>query len=222
MKSLATLSKYLGCYDTWTNLKKRHQLKWTNNNTAHIINRLTDPQQSFDTMLMWLRRCVDKLPKTDSNILLYCTLTGLRPTEACESIKLIHTDLDNYLDTKQMALLHFKYPELFLRRTKKAYFSFITEEILDIAKSARYRTYNSLRMALRKHNLDTNMNNCRKIFATFLHDNGITSETIDLLQGRSPQTVFASHYYKPDLNTGSLRKTLELLRERLLGLSNPA
>ena len=49
-----------------------------------------------------------------------------------------------------------------------------------------------------------NMNYCRKIFATFMRNNGIEQEVIDLLQGRIPKSVFVRHYYKPDLR--GLRK----------------
>jgi intergrase/recombinase len=42
------------------------------------------------------------------------------------------------------------------------------------------------------------MNYCRKIFATALRTNGVQQETIDLLQGRLPRTVFPRHYFRPD------------------------
>ena len=38
----------------------------------------------------------------------------------------------------------------------------------------------------------------RKIFATSLRDNAITTEIIDLLQGRVNSSIFAIHYYRPD------------------------
>ncbi|WP_179368320.1 integrase [Candidatus Nitrosotenuis sp. DW1] len=215
MKSIANLSKYIGCYDAWLSLKKQHQLKWTTDNTMHVFDHMLDPEQSFDAMIKWLKTCISTLPKADGNILIFCTLTGLRPTEACDSISLIHNDLDNYLNPKMMVLDHFKYPRLFLRRTKKAYTSIVNDEILDIAKSSTCRTYNSLRMVLRKHHLKANVNHCRKIFATHLHHNGIPYEMIDLLQGRSPQTVFARHYYKPNLDPAHLRNVIKLLYERI-------
>ena len=47
--------------------------------------------------------------------------------------------------------------------------------------------------------MKVHMNYCRKIFATYLGNNGIEQEIIDLLQGRIPKSVFAKHYYRPDL-----------------------
>jgi intergrase/recombinase len=40
-----------------------------------------------------------------------------------------------------------------------------------------------------------NMAYCRKVFATYLRSNGVEQETIDLLQGRTPKSVFAKHYF---------------------------
>ena len=44
-----------------------------------------------------------------------------------------------------------------------------------------------------------NMNYCRKIFATFMRNNVMEQEIIDLLQGGIPKAVFIRHYYRPDL-----------------------
>ena len=56
-----------------------------------------------------------------------------------------------------------------------------------------------------------NMAFCRKIFATHLMNNGIGQETIDLLQGRTPKSVFARHYFKPGFNYDRIRGLLESL-----------
>ena len=45
-----------------------------------------------------------------------------------------------------------------------------------------------------------NMHYSRKIFSPYLRQYaGIESEIIDLLQGRMPNTVFAKHYFRPNL-----------------------
>jgi intergrase/recombinase len=41
---------------------------------------------------------------------------------------------------------------------------------------------------------------CRKVFATFLRNQGIEQEIIDLLQGRISNGVFVNHYYRPNIN----------------------
>lgn len=57
-------------------------------------------------------------------------LIGLRPAEVCESVSLICKSTDKYYNPERQALEHFKFPEIFLRQTKKAYISFVTPEML--------------------------------------------------------------------------------------------
>jgi intergrase/recombinase len=57
----------------------------------------------------------------------------------------------------------------------------------------------------------------RKIHASWLRQNGIESEIVDLLQGRVPKTVFARYYFTPSLDyrarvlqaLNTLKKSLE-------------
>jgi hypothetical protein len=131
-------------------------------------------------MVEWLKNTYSKLSKHYGNILLYNTLTGLRPDEACKSIILFQKEIDNNLRKDLMVLEHFKYPDIFLRRTKKAYISVITDSILELAKQCSNCGYNALRLAVKRKGLEMSMAFCRKIFATCLRNNGIGQEVIDL------------------------------------------
>ena len=53
---------------------------------------------------------------------------------------------------------------------------------------------------LKRKGLDMNMYYCRKVFATYLRNEGVESEIIDLLQGRISSSVFVRHHYRPDLS----------------------
>ena len=64
-------------------------------------------------------------------------------------------------------------------------------------------------MATQQSGMEMHMNYCRKIFATYLRNNGPEQEIIDLLQGRLPKSVFVRHYYRPDL--GRFKKIRHLL-----------
>jgi intergrase/recombinase len=166
-------------------------------------------------MLEWLRDAYSVLPEEYGNILVYCALTGLRAEEAIQSLRLIHRDIEKYLNKETMNLEHFKYP-LFIRRTKKAYITITTERILEIARNCGSHSYNSVRLMARSKNLDMKMSYCRKIFATYLRVNGIEQEIIDLLQGRIPKSVFARHYFRPDINYDKVRKVLNDLTDNIL------
>jgi len=156
-------------------------------------------------MLTWIKKAYSKLPREYGNILLYCTLTGLRPDEACKSIELIHNDLHNYFNKETMTIEHFRYPEIFIRRTKKAFFSVMTKNVLRVAHQCGNYNYTDIKRVTKSYGIEMRMSYCRKIFATYLRTKGIETETIDLLQGRTPRSIFAKHYFRPDLNYSNLR-----------------
>jgi intergrase/recombinase len=64
--------------------------------------------------------------------------------------------------------------------------------------------------------MEMNMAYCRKIFATSLRTHGIEQELIDLLQGRAPRSVFARHYFRPDLNYDKIRTIIKSLYDNTL------
>jgi hypothetical protein len=97
MKALATLSKYVGCYNQWKDIRERYQLKWPIGDSLQAFNDISNSEKNLSSMLHWLKDTVTTLPKSYSNILVYDALTGLRPDEACQSVRLIHNHLDNYL-----------------------------------------------------------------------------------------------------------------------------
>ena len=60
-----------------------------------------------------------------AQIVKFACLTGLRPAEAVESVRLINDKeaFPKYYNPKPQALEHFRFPDIFLRQTKKAYIS---------------------------------------------------------------------------------------------------
>ena len=216
MEALACLSKYVGAYDTWKEITKRYQLKWTNGDDSfEIFKSIMDSKQNYSSMVAWLKETCSKLPKSHSNILVYNTLTGLRPDEAIQSLVILRNDHDNYLNKSNMVLEHFKYKDIFLRKTKKAYISVVTEPILQTAKESQDTSYPALRSMVKRNGLDMHMKYCRKIYSTFLRTNGIEPEMIDLLQGRIPKSVFGRHYWRPDFQPNKIRKVLDSLYDTL-------
>ncbi len=195
MKSLSVLSKFMGCYYKWKNIKDRYQLKWSNENSIDTFKKIINENNSFNNLLEWLKNTFCQISETHRNLLIYCTLTGLRPDEACQSIRLVKENIDSYHDKDKMILKHFEFPEIFIRRTKQAYVSIANDLIIKVANDSGNHSYNALRCHLKRKKIQMNMNYCRKIFATFMRNNGLQSEIIDLLQGRIPKSVFVRHYY---------------------------
>jgi intergrase/recombinase len=166
-------------------------------------------------------------------VIKFATMVGLRPTEACESVRLINNDSGassrilekasesvkplNYYNPDRQVLEHFRFPQIFLRRTKKAYISFITREMLSgigvLGPSTP--TWNAIRLACRRRGINMNMHLCRKIFASHLRASGIEPEIVDLLQGRVSQSVLVRNYLVPskDLKDKVLTSLVRLKQE---------
>lgn len=219
MKGLSALSKYTGCYDKWKQIQQSFQLKWSNCDSLQAFRSIFNSEKDLDHMISWLKDVCLKLPQYYANVLVFNTVTGLRPSEACMAITLIHNNnINNYLNQNTQTLEHFRFP-YFIRRTKKAYISLINEQIMEIVEHTDAKvTYDSLKGIFKRLNLDMHTSFCRKIFATFLRTQGIEQEIIDLLQGRLPRSIFVRHYFRPNFNEESKKviASLNKLEDKIL------
>jgi hypothetical protein len=138
MKALATLSKFLGCYDKWKNIVQNYQLRWSDSSNGAGTSKGLEIFQkiygndNYQEMTNQLKDACLKLDKKYSSVLLYCVLTGLRPAEACASIQLLKDRKEDYITKDHKALEHFRFPEVFMRRTKNAYISVMFEELFKV------------------------------------------------------------------------------------------
>jgi intergrase/recombinase len=219
MKSLSSLSKYLGIYDHWQKIRENYQLKWSEQNNLEIFKKITDNNYSFNSMIKWISETCKTIPLEHANAIIFCTLTGLRAEECFQSIRLFNSnEKAKYLNKNNMTLEHFRYPNIFLRRTKNAYITIVNSEILELIRyNMKMPNYKSLNKILKKNNLSINLSYCRKVFATFLRNNGSEQEIIDLLQGRIPKSIFVKHYYRPDLERlNKIRGLLDNLYKQII------
>ncbi|HET6588727.1 MAG TPA: hypothetical protein VFG45_01030 [Candidatus Nitrosocosmicus sp.] len=222
MKALAALSKFMGIYDDWLEIIKRYNLKWSNGNRSLTTFKqiFEENADNLNSMIKCIKEVTSFLPLEYKNVLLFTTLTGLRPDEAQKAIWLIKTKESEYVDNDRGFLKHYQFPSIFLRQTKNTYVSIINDQILEIAKGVptKERYLVGLRKRVLKKGYKMNMYYCRKVFATYLRNNGIEPEIIDLLQGRISSSVFVNHYYRPDVNeiiTKRIRPVLDELRNEM-------
>ncbi|MDQ3719068.1 MAG: hypothetical protein M3311_07950, partial [Thermoproteota archaeon] len=92
------------------------------------MQRFFNPELSLDKLLDKIREMLRVLPPHMAAVVRHACLTGLRPTEACESARLIQnkSTFTEYYHPIGMVLPHYKFPQQFLRTTKKAFVSYIT------------------------------------------------------------------------------------------------
>ena len=222
MKALSALAKYHGIYDIWLELIKRFQLKWEQRDSLDTFKRIFDNNEgTYTNMLTWVRDCIHRLPSEYGNIILFATLTGLRPDESIKALSQLKTGSTEYIDYERMMLLHYRFPDMFLRISKKAFVSIINKDILEIGCATPVNIrYSEVRKRLKGLNISMHLYYCRKFFATYLRNKGIEPEIIDLIQGRISDSVFVNHYYRPDVNeiiTKRIRPVLdELMKELIL------
>jgi hypothetical protein len=134
MNALSSLSKFLGMHDEFSGLIKKYGLKWSVRSDDVIIARFTKSLNRLD-VFDWIKQvkasCVDLRDFMD-----FMATNGLRFDEAVESynliIKLSREDrLKEYYKSEGEVLEHFRFKEIFLRRTKKAFISFVPRELIE-------------------------------------------------------------------------------------------
>ena len=92
MAALANLAKYQGRYQDFTQIKQRYGLKWsTGNESVQALQRFFNSEMSLDHMLQRVREMMRVLPADMAAIVRHAVLTGLRPSEACESVRLLNS-----------------------------------------------------------------------------------------------------------------------------------
>jgi hypothetical protein len=139
MKALSCLAKYTGKYDLWLQILRRYNLKWTSGiESLDALTRFFDDSKSLDTMLQWLCQLRQELPKSYSDFFVYYTLTGLRASECVNSIRLIKDSeaFKTHYNESRQCLEHFRFAQVFIRRTKAAYISLVDKEILEIGQNS--------------------------------------------------------------------------------------
>ena len=114
MKALAAFSKYSGCYETWQNIRKQYQLKWTSTDSLAGFHNILKKDEDLTRMVEWIKMAIEKYLRF-SNILQFDVLTGLRPTEAIESFNMMLDPVrrTEYLSNDGQTLEHFRFPGIF-------------------------------------------------------------------------------------------------------------
>ena len=213
MRALAHLAKHNGIYEQWQKIIKNHGIHWrqTDNDNFDFFEK-----EDIGEMIEYVKQTMKILPADMASTFVTATMLGLRADEVCKAISFLKQDVQDYYNAKLGILEHYKHKALFIRRTKKAYISLVDDDLLALAKQS-CDSYQAIRSFLKRRKVPMNMKYCRKIFGTYLRQNGIESEFIDVLQGRVPQSVFARHYYRPDQATiDKARKLIGELKTRLL------
>jgi hypothetical protein len=202
MSALSALSKFMGIYEEWTSLRKNYGLKWSVRSDDLIIARFTKTSNP-DDLFNWIRLAKRECPDFDEFMDLMLA-TGLRFEEGVNCYNLIvelskEGKLKDYYDSEREILEHFKFKDIFMRRTKKAFISFVPKELIErISENRKALTKFAIQSRLKRRTHHVRFGDIREIHGTLL-TRYLGIAEIDFLHGRVSTSVFMRNYFNPAL-----------------------
>ena len=203
MKALSALAKFSGTYERYKRSIKAHGLKWAINNDDIIIARLIKYSENrsgnSNELFEWMNAVKRQIP--DFAIFIdFAIATGLRLDEAINSYRLIvelseQGKLSEYYNAEKQVLEHFRFKALFIRRTKKAFMSFASQELIDSVRlSGFHPSTDIIKKRLQRAGLNLRFGDLRELWASrgVRH---LRQPEIDFLQGRVSASVFMQNYF---------------------------
>ncbi len=143
--------------------------------------------------------------------------SGLRPeSEGILAFNLIiqlsrESKLSEYYNDELNCLCHYKYKQ-FLRKTKNAYLTFISADMINEIVNSKPIVETRLRASIESHKLTVRLKEFRKYNNTFLINHGFSELEVNLLSGRI-NGVLLRNYFTPKLSELGARvlKALETI-----------
>jgi intergrase/recombinase len=167
----------------------------------------------------WVRTIKQKIPEFAA-FMDFITVTGLRFEEALHAYNLFveltrSGRLDEYYNAEQHILEHFRFKNLFLRKTKKAFMSYVPKELIEeIGSKGSPLTRDMIIKRIQRLRLKQRFADLREFHASY-STKYLRQPEIDFIQGRVSASVFMRNYFNPmwivDLKDRTLKNANELL-----------
>ena len=208
LAALSALSKYLGRYEEFKELKKRYDIKSEKTGKKiRIVARMLD--SDLKSLSKWIIQAREVLREYDIYID-FLMVTGMRPREAITSYNLIiklHGEdrLGDYYN--EPFLEHFRFEETFLRGVKNVYVSYCPRELVMRVAESKPITIYKVNDRLEAAKLPIKLKEIRKLWASYM-TRFLSKPEIDLIQGRVGKDVFMQNYFNPHYVSG-LKERLE-------------
>ena len=208
LKAMVNLSKFLGCYEDYKQKLKNHGIHWANGDSSfNAFLRITNNDHS--TLGAWYKEASEVLRPNEKLYLQFTLKSGLRKHESQTAFnKIIELSkegrLSEYFNSETQTLQHYIYPELSNRKTKRVYISIVDNALISQIAGSQPVSYYAIRKRLSLHKIGkVRIKELRSYFVSYLRQNNILPEIIDLLQGRLDirNNIQLSHYFKiADMN----------------------
>jgi hypothetical protein len=212
------LSKFLGAYDYFKDLVRNYGVKWAGKRSEDLlIQRLTKTVDAGD-LGRWVKDVKQALPEL-STFMGFVASVGIRFEEAIAAWNLI-IDLSaegrsgEYYKAENQALEHFRFKDIFIRRGKKTFVSFVPEDLVQKIAAGDKVTRDGINSKLKRRKIRARFSDLREYYASIMPKH-LKQPEIDFLQGRISTSVFMRNYFNPawisDLKTRALQGAQELL-----------
>jgi intergrase/recombinase len=127
--------------------------------------------------------------------------TGLRKAEAQKPMALIiklfnEGKLYSYYNSDLQMLEHWRFPQLFFRKTKMVYFSIVPKELVAKIANSKPVSYYAIRKRAVSHKQTLRIKELRSFYLNYLRKHGILPEIADLIHGRVSKEVMVRNYTK--------------------------
>jgi len=107
--------------------------------------------------------------------------------------------LNEYYNSENKVLEHFRFKQIFLRRSKKAFISFVPMNLVERISQKRPLTSPvAVQNLVRKKGLKVRFADIRETHATFM-TKYLKDNEIDFLHGRVASNVFMRNYFNPSM-----------------------
>jgi hypothetical protein len=202
LKAMVNLSKFLGTYEEYKIKLKNYGIKWTSEDTA-FNGFLSIFSKHHDTLPQYIKDIMPLLKPNEQLFVKFLAVSGLRKNEALTSFNMIielnsKGKLCEYYNEELSVLEHFKY-KIFLRKTKNAYISFISPQLIKEISTSQPVSYNAVHCRFSRRKIKLRLKELRSYHNSYLRKNGVISELVDILSGRVPKSVFCRHYLGADM-----------------------
>jgi hypothetical protein len=220
---MVNLSKFLGTYEPYKAKLKNYGIKWSNEDTA-FNGFLSVFSKQHNTLPQYIRDIQPHLEANERLFVKFLAVTGLRKNEAITSFNMIielnsKGKLCDYYNEELSVLEHFKY-NVFLRKTKNAYISFVSPQLIKEICYSQPISYNAIHCRFARRAVKLRLKELRSYQNSYLRKNGVISELVDILAGRVPKSVFCRHYLGEDIKAfGNMVLLIENNLEKTLAIS---
>jgi intergrase/recombinase len=203
VKALSSLAKYLGIHEQFKKLVKDYGLTWKGKATDDLVIERLVRTKDPDEVFAWVKE-VKRVRPDISEFMDFISVSGLRLNEAVQSYNLIvrlsrEGKLNQYYNEQTETLEHFRFKEMFIRKSKKAFISFIPKQLIDKVKiSEPLTSKHSVQQFVKKQGLKIRFADIREAHNTLL-TKYLNQSEIDFIAGRVSSNIFMSNYYNPKM-----------------------